>query len=516
MVTTDQLIERGNSAFERFDYIESVNMFKEAVAHLETSSDSQQFCHQGLPLHIKIGWGFIHLGEWDMALESFKETAEKSLALNFPSGLGQALIGEGWVHLYRGDLTTADDKVHSAKQALESVKDNHLICQINLLAGTIASRQGKMDSAEANLRANITILEDPQGGAIAGDPKLLSRTYCQMALIEFRKGNLENAPFFAQRALDILHGGSDCPEKGEAYRYLGAIRSEQGELNEALQLHAKALSQFFTSCSVYGQGKTYNSLGQTYMLLEELDHSLFFYEKSLAIYQKLSITHEIGALYGKMGHVHMIKEDFKAAEEYYLKDLLVTMEMEDTHNMAYLSRNVGRIFFLRKDYDQAISHYRKAVALFKRGTDELGVAVCKLELAKAIVNDGNLSQAIDLATSAMEVFSRKNYEFGQSEAHFLLGILKRISKECPEALQHFRKAQVFADKTRAHSRKAKIFLEMGLTNKSMANNDAAIQFLLKALDESKRSRMLHLTARILERLAEVDITSIVVHSTEEI
>ncbi len=507
-----ELIKRGKAAFEQYDYLEAVNNYKAIITQTENSAFSPALSREAVVAQLKVGWSFWYLGEWEMAEDNFDEAREKSDNLGFSAELGKSLISLGWMHLYRGSLKDAEEKAQSAQQAVSVAGDKNLVLRHRLLTGSVSSMIGHLEKAEKLFRLNITDLEGRESETSPAGRRILSTSYCQLALTEFRKGNLERAPFFTQRAIDILCGLPPSIEEGEAHRYLGVICSAQGDQIKALRHHTKALTMFRTCGSLYHQGKIFNSLGQTYLQLEELDHALFFFQKSLAMYEKLTIIHEAGALYGKIGHVHMSKEDFIEAEQYYIKDLLVSIGIEAPHNRAYLSRNVGRIFFLRKDYQKAIIYYQKAISLFKSVEDNLGMAMCLLELSKAKLNFGETGQAGQFAEQAMEIFTAKNYDYGKSETHLLLGIFNRIGKNWNEALHHFSEAEKLIEQNSTHSRKAKILMEIGTTNKAMGNQETAVQFFLKALEESSRSKLLRLTSRILERLSELDVVSIVAHS----
>jgi DNA-binding SARP family transcriptional activator/Tfp pilus assembly protein PilF len=150
---------------------------------------------------------------------------ETALALGHPEvGALQLEIGE--LLMTRGDYAGAITALEAAA-ALAMEAD---LPDVELRLGRVHARRGDMRTAASHLDAAIEGLEPRT------DPScrtLLSRTLVERAVVAVRSGDPGLATSAANRALALAEASGDDQARGAAYRVLGLVAREQGDLDTA-------------------------------------------------------------------------------------------------------------------------------------------------------------------------------------------------------------------------------------------------------------------------------------------
>ncbi len=150
---------------------------------------------------------------------------ETALALGHPDVGGlQVEIGE--LLMVRGDYAGAISALEAAAALAADVD----LTDVELRLGRVHARRGDMRTAASHLDAAIEGLEprdDPSSRS------LLSRTLVERAVVAMRSRDPTAATSAAERALSLAEASADDQARGAAYRVLGLVARERGDLAAA-------------------------------------------------------------------------------------------------------------------------------------------------------------------------------------------------------------------------------------------------------------------------------------------
>ncbi len=150
---------------------------------------------------------------------------ETALALGHPDVAAlQVEIGE--LLMIRGDYAGAV----TALEAAAGLASDADLPNVELRLGRVHARRGDMRTAASHLDAAIDGME---ARADAASRPLLSRTLAERAVVAVREGDNETATAAADRALAMAEAAADDQARGAAYRVLGLLAREQGDLPAA-------------------------------------------------------------------------------------------------------------------------------------------------------------------------------------------------------------------------------------------------------------------------------------------
>ena len=162
---------------------------------------------------------------------------ETALALGHPD-VGPLQIEIGELMMARGDYAGAAAALEAAA-ALASDAD---LPGIELRLGRLHARRGDLVTAASHLEAAIDGMADRTDGAARG---LRSRMLVERAVVALRSGDVGAAVVAADRALAHAEAAADDQARGAAYRVLGLVARDRGDMQAARDalLQSLALAQ---------------------------------------------------------------------------------------------------------------------------------------------------------------------------------------------------------------------------------------------------------------------------------
>ncbi|CAF0950346.1 unnamed protein product [Adineta steineri] len=174
----------------------------------------------------------------------------------------------------------------------------------------------------------------------------------------------------AQEVFEILlHQTTNESDKAPIYYQLGWVKDNQGEYQEALLSHEKALiiRQQLLPSNHPDLGDSYNRIGNVYNSMRDYPKALSYYEKALVIRQQsLPSNHpELGSSYYNIGNVYDSMGDYPKALSYYEKALAIRQQSlpSDHPDLASSYNNIGVVYENMHNYSKAHSSYERAVQI---------------------------------------------------------------------------------------------------------------------------------------------------------
>ncbi|CAF0720604.1 unnamed protein product [Adineta steineri] len=193
-----------------------------------------------------------------------------------------------------------------------------------------------------------------------------SKGWYRLGLLLIKMGQFTKA----QEVFEVLlHQTTNESDKAPIYYQLGWIKHNQGEYQEALSSHEKALiiRQRLLPSNHPDLGDSYNKIGIVYDRMGDYPKALSYYEKALAIRQQsLPSNHpDLGASYNNIGNVYYSMGDYLKALSNYEKALAIRQQsLPFNHpDLGATYNNIGLVYYSMDDYSKALSSYAKALAI---------------------------------------------------------------------------------------------------------------------------------------------------------
>ncbi|CAF1166187.1 unnamed protein product [Adineta steineri] len=170
----------------------------------------------------------------------------------------------------------------------------------------------------------------------------------------------------------LLNQTTNESDKAPIYFQLGRIKYNQGQYQEALSSHEKALTirQQLLPSSHPDLGASYNNIGVVYYNMGDYPKSLSSYEKALTIQQQsLSSNHpDLGASYNNIGNVYQNMDDYPKALSSHEKALAIRQQsLPSNHpDLAMSYNNIGMVYYSMSEYPKALSYYEKDLAILQQ------------------------------------------------------------------------------------------------------------------------------------------------------
>jgi DNA-binding SARP family transcriptional activator/tetratricopeptide (TPR) repeat protein len=178
------------------------------------------------------------------AAETFREAglsaralyANREGAAHLETALALGHPDVGGIQLALGEIRTAQGDYAGAIAALEAaaaVTDEATLPVIEARLGRVHARRGDLAAAASHLDTAIDALELEDPAASPTHAQILVRALVERAATAVRAHDLDRAAVVANRALTVAEAAGDDPAAGAAYRILGLLARDRGDLAAA-------------------------------------------------------------------------------------------------------------------------------------------------------------------------------------------------------------------------------------------------------------------------------------------
>lgn len=253
------------------------------------------------------------------------------------------------------------------------------------------------------------------------------------------------------------HYGSDHPDMISFYRTLAKLHYTKRELPEALSCQEQVLA---ISVAAYGgnderSAAAYKDIGAIYIDMGEMDRALEVLQKAETIYTALGDTESahIGDLYHSLGTAHYYKGNRAEAKHCFEKSIAISLSFFGSDMHSSLADTYGNLAYLcavSKEFDQALDYQQRALRIFRTlyGERHMRVAWCHSIEGLIYTGMGQYDKALDCyTTKALPLFIDLFGENSSVVARTYLYIVDVYLEkgDCAQAAQHLDKAQAIGD-----------------------------------------------------------------------
>ncbi|CAF1464490.1 unnamed protein product [Adineta steineri] len=195
--------------------------------------------------------------------------------------------------------------------------------------------------------------------------------YYQLGWIKDNQGEYQEALLSHEKALAIQQQSlpSTHPDLANSYNNIGLVYDNMGDYPKALSSHEKALAirQQSLPFNHPHLGSSYKNIGNVYRHMGDYSKALSSYEEAFTIQQQsLPFNHpHLGGSYNNIGLVYRNMGDYPKALSYYEKALAIKQQsLPSNHpDLANSHNNIGVMYYNMGDYPKALSSHEKALTI---------------------------------------------------------------------------------------------------------------------------------------------------------
>ena len=274
-------------------------------------------------------------------------------------------------------MNLCSNEQHQLKEIFDYMRKEYGENQTNLLSfGKLLWTMGKYHQAEKYF---LQLSEEDS-----------LRSYCYRALgnVADDQGNYDESLVWHFKAIDLIQ--SDDPMLAESYNNIACVYDNQGDWRQALKFYKKALDR---SKEIYGEDHLtiavcLNNIACIYAERGEETRALKYYEQVLDIRKKyLPENHaDLGASYNNIGEIFRRMGRYESAIEYLniAKDIYHLSVRSDHPDQAEVLMNLGLVYRNQGDRERALDYFTKASNIYHRTLPAIHPSVQKIDQLKKL------------------------------------------------------------------------------------------------------------------------------------
>ncbi|MDZ8236822.1 MAG: tetratricopeptide repeat protein [Nostoc sp. ChiQUE01a] len=322
----------------------------------------------------------------------------------------------------------------------------------------------------------------------------------EMAYCEHQMGQVDQALNYYQQALNLCPA-EDERELGSIYHYLGILKVDKGEVEQALALYNQSLEINERIGDVQTKPSTLNCLASIYADKGEVDQAIALYNQSLDINERIGNVQGKAATLHCLGHIYDNKGEVDQAIALYNQSLEINERIGGSvQGKAATLNNLGRIYANKGEVDEAIALYNQSLEINERIGSVQGKATTLHELAMIYTNKGEVDQAITLFNQSLEINERIGNVQGKAATLNNLGLIYANKGEVDEAIALFNQCLEVFERIGNVQCKATTLHELGMIYADKGEVEQAIALFNQSLEVFERIGNLQGQAAMLHQL----------------
>ncbi len=258
----------------------------------------------------------------------------------------------------------------------------------------------------------------------------------EIAYCEHQMGEVEQALQYYQQALNLCPA-EDERELASIYHYLGILKADKGEVDEAITLYNQSLEITQRIGYIQGKAATLHCLGRIYADKGELEQAIALYNQVLEIDERTGNVQGKAATLNQLGIVYANQGEVDEAIALYNQSLQIKERIGNLQGKAVTLHELGHIYANKGEVDEAIALYNQSLEIFERIGNLQGKAVTLHNLGGIYDNKGEVDEAIALFNQSLEIFERIGNVKGKAATLHNLAFIYVNKGEVDQAIAHY-------------------------------------------------------------------------------
>ena len=297
------------------------------------------------------------LGEWDAALQHYRQILERCEAEGDLSDLATAYSNVGVVEYGRGNFHAAVELFEKAVRIDE---------KIGALEHEALARENLGDALEMLGLWNEAMEQYRRCVAIEGfDETRASRlsVYVPMSRLTKKRGDIARALEYGQKALAAGERGRDEDLIAEAAYVLASIEDERGNAAEAERYLRRAMSIFESNRTLHGLARAHAAAAVLVLNEGDLDKAMEHAQAGERISRQLGDRFSLAKNDWARAKILSAQGDRETAAAKFESVRAVFEELDTPYELGRLLFDIG---LLREEPDEATHTIRSAIRIFER------------------------------------------------------------------------------------------------------------------------------------------------------
>lgn len=344
------------------------------------------------------GWSVFRQGDYDKAIEIFKEEIELAKDLDVKDERAQSLHDLGSVYLRKGDYERAEDFLQSAIGLRNKINDSEGLSDSLNNLGIIYYNKGELDKALEYYERGLDI--DEELGNIRG----ISSRLNNLGLIYRDKGELKKALDYTETSLDIKEEIGDKHGTVISLGNIGLLYHYRGELEKSLDHYERGLDVAKEIGDKHGAALSLNNIGNLYLSKENISKALDYYESCLDIAEDIGDKEGITMTLTGLAEAHIKKGNMGVAEEHAKKALQMALDMNAKMGEGISRRLLGMVYREQEDLEKAAKEFEKGMEVLESVGDREELSEVNYEYGLMYKAKGKKKKAKEHIEQAKSVF----------------------------------------------------------------------------------------------------------------
>ncbi len=406
------------------------------------------------------------------------------LKLDDSAGLGDIILGRGWMFLHAGERSRAFEMFDKAFVFFK--KAGHLVGlgNVHMNKGTVYLYAGDNPNALKMYNKAVTFFEK------AGYAPGLGAIFQNKGTIYLNTGQLKPALEMYEKALPFFEREHDLRSQGVIYWNKGQVYLRTGKNTKAAQMLEKARTLFEQSKAPQGQGRIYLARGVAYSNAGENSKALVMLNKAMVFFENSGDTVGRGGVYHSKGHIYFSIGDNSKALEMCDKALPLFENAGVTFSIGNTFLSKGMIYNDEGDASTALEMYKKALSFYEKTGEPISQGNVYLYMADIYNRPHGTLKALEIYNKALSFYEKAKHPAGQCNVLNSKGTIFFKMGEYSKALDMYNKASKLYNiatgigtvSTTLHF-KGRVFAELGKKKKALEFYEQGI-----ANNEKIRSR----------------------------
>ncbi len=366
----------------------------------------------------KKGWTFIRWGDYDEAIEVFKEELDLAKRLDEKGERGESLHALGTAYLRKGDYDRAEDFLLKAIDIRDDLNDNKGLSGSLNNIGIIYYHRGELDKALEHYQRGLEIDED------MGYKSDIASSLNNIGLIYRDKGELDKALEYSERSLEIKEEIGDRHSFSLTLGNIGFIYHYKGELDKSLDYYERSLDIAEDIGDKHGIALSLNNIGNLYLSKEELDKALEYYKRSLDVVDAIGDKEGIAATLSGLAETQLRKGDVQEAKDNAEEALQTAMDMSAKMEEGISQRVLAMVHKEEGNWSGSEKEFQRAIEKLKEGGDREELAETYLEYGLMWKEKSEEKKAEKHLKKARSIFEEMGMELWVEKTEEGLGSLR--------------------------------------------------------------------------------------------
>jgi Nif-specific regulatory protein len=297
------------------------------------------------------------LGEWDAALQYYRQILERCEAEGDLSDLATAYSNVGVVEYGRGNFHAATELFEKSVKIDEKIGalEHEALVRENL--GDSLEMLGLWDDAMAHYRRCVEIegFDETRASRLS--------VYVPMSRLTKKRGDIARALAYGQKALAAGERSRDEDLIAEAAYVLASIEDERGNAEEAQRYLERAMGIFESNRTLHGLARAHAAAAVIVLNNGDLDKATVHVDAGERISRQLGDRFSLAKNDWARAKILSARGDREAAAAKFESVRAVLEELDTPYELGRLMFDIG---VLREEPEEATHTIRSAIRIFER------------------------------------------------------------------------------------------------------------------------------------------------------